>query len=44
VVKRNAFLALPNAQNGGELKGRVKSGRLKSQFSRGREFGFTRDP
>ncbi len=33
VAKRNAFLALPNAQNGGELEGRVKSGGLKFQFS-----------
>jgi hypothetical protein len=34
VAKRNAFLALPNAQNGGEFKGRIKTGGLKSQFSR----------
>jgi len=26
VAKRNTFLALSNAQNGDELKGRVKSG------------------
>jgi hypothetical protein len=32
VVRRNAFSALPNAQNGGETKGEVESGRLKCQF------------
>jgi hypothetical protein len=29
VVRRNAFLALPSAQNGGELEGGVESGRLE---------------
>jgi hypothetical protein len=33
VVKRNAFLAFPRTQNGGELEGEAKSGRLKRQFS-----------
>jgi hypothetical protein len=33
VVRRNAFLAFPSAQNGGELEGGVESGRLKRQFS-----------
>jgi hypothetical protein len=33
VARRNAFLALPSAWNGGKLKGGPKSGRLKRQFS-----------
>jgi hypothetical protein len=33
VVKRNAFLAFPSTQNGGELEGEAESGRLKRQFS-----------
>jgi len=33
VARRNAFLAFPSAQNGGESRGGVESGRLKHQFS-----------
>jgi hypothetical protein len=33
VIVRNAFLAFPSAQNGGESIGGVESGRLKHQFS-----------
>jgi hypothetical protein len=33
IARRNAFLAFPSAQNGGELKSGVKSERLKCQFS-----------
>ncbi len=33
IARRNAFLALPSAQNKGELKSGVKSERLKCQFS-----------
>jgi hypothetical protein len=33
VIVRNAFSTFPNAQNGGELEGGAKSGRLKRQFS-----------
>ncbi len=33
VGKRNAFSALPNAQNGGETEGGVESEGLKCQFS-----------
>jgi hypothetical protein len=29
IIRKSAFLALPNAWNGGELKGGAKSGRLK---------------
>jgi hypothetical protein len=33
VIRRNAFSTYPSAQNGGELDGGAKSGRLKHQFS-----------
>ncbi len=29
IIRKNAFLTLPNAWNGGESKGGAKSGRLK---------------
>ncbi len=33
IIKRRAFLTLPNARYGGELEGGATSGRLKCQFS-----------
>jgi len=33
IARRNAFSALPRAQNGGELKSGAKNERLKCQFS-----------
>jgi len=34
VVRRNAFLTFPSAQNGVELKGGVEDERLKHQFQK----------
>jgi len=33
IIRRSAFSTILNAQNGVELKGRAKSGRLKRQIS-----------
>jgi len=43
IARRSAFSTLLSAQNGGELAGEAKSGKLKCHFTSGRGFGFTRD-
>jgi hypothetical protein len=33
LLEKNVFAIFPSAQNGSELEGKTKSGRLKHQFS-----------